>query len=152
MSTKEITADDVIETLKQVVADKGEDYVYPLAGSGNGCVYAVNGEPSCIVGHVVYRLAPDLFKWMDETETETGISEGFENLAGIWYRREAMIAVPSDFDSPWGRYIDSCPAVPDALIEASGILAVAQEYQDNGNTWGRVLYHSTLSDEPEDYE
>lgn len=43
---------EVLEALRAVVAEKGLNYVYPEPV----CVYAINGKPSCIVGHVYARL------------------------------------------------------------------------------------------------
>ena len=42
---------EVLEHLRAVVADKGADYVYTEA-----CVYSLDGEPACIVGHVYAHL------------------------------------------------------------------------------------------------
>lgn len=62
--TKIFTRDAVTEALNSVVAEKGEDYVYPLAGST--CFYADPDSsvaaPSCIVGHVVAALSLELFQ------------------------------------------------------------------------------------------
>ena len=41
----------VLEHLRAVVAEKGADYVY-----WGPCVYAIDGAPACIVGHVYARL------------------------------------------------------------------------------------------------
>ena len=43
---------EVLEHLRAVVADKGDDYVYPESS----CAYSLDGEPACIVGHVYARL------------------------------------------------------------------------------------------------
>lgn len=57
-----ITREQVLETMRTVVAEWGDDYLYtpPDLERPNACLYAkmVDGElrPSCIVGHVLYRL------------------------------------------------------------------------------------------------
>lgn len=43
---------EVLEVLRAVVAEKGVGYVYPEID----CVYAIEGSPSCIVGHVYDRF------------------------------------------------------------------------------------------------
>ena len=58
----EITVDVVLETLDSIVEEYGEDYEYD-AYANRGCFYVgADGGPSCIVGHVLYRLDPELFK------------------------------------------------------------------------------------------
>lgn len=61
-----ITYDAVLGAMRAAVTEKGEDYLYrgPLSDKPTVCVYAteVDGElkPSCIVGHVLYRLGVPL--------------------------------------------------------------------------------------------
>ena len=43
---------EVLAHLRAVVAEKGDDYMYAEAV----CQYAIDGQPSCIVGHVYARL------------------------------------------------------------------------------------------------
>ena len=54
----EITFEEALEGLRGAIALKGADYVYDTHG---GCKYYKNGEPSCIVGHVLapFGLSPD---------------------------------------------------------------------------------------------
>ena len=47
-----IDAPEILKHLRAVVADKGLNYVY----SEEGCLYAIDGQPACIVGHVYARL------------------------------------------------------------------------------------------------
>ena len=47
-----IDAIEVLKHLRAVVAEKGADYVY----AEEACQYAIEGAPSCIVGHVYARL------------------------------------------------------------------------------------------------
>ena len=46
----------VTATIRQVVKEYGEDYVYPPAQSGDNCRYVIDDEPSCLVGVVLARL------------------------------------------------------------------------------------------------
>lgn len=43
--------------LLRAIAEKGEDYVYPLANANSACLYFEDdGQPSCIVGHVLHYM------------------------------------------------------------------------------------------------
>ena len=48
---KLIGVPEVLEHLRAVVAEKGADYIY-----WGSCVYAIDGQPACIAGHVYARL------------------------------------------------------------------------------------------------
>ena len=43
-----------LELLREVVAEKGEGYIYSWP-DGDGCYYVHGDEPGCGVGHVLYR-------------------------------------------------------------------------------------------------
>ena len=64
-----VTYDDVVRTMEEVVADAGEDYVYPRAERGDKCVYVHNMRPDCLVGRVLHRLGVslDLLTYQDNT-------------------------------------------------------------------------------------
>lgn len=56
---KNLTVGEFLHTLRQVVAEKGANYVYPESERGpNGiCRYRrYDGQPSCIIGHVLDTL------------------------------------------------------------------------------------------------
>lgn len=46
----------VLTTLREIVAEKGEEYVYVVPGEGHSCVYFYDGKPSCLIGHLIDRL------------------------------------------------------------------------------------------------
>lgn len=52
----QITTAAVTATIRQVVKEYGEDYVYPPAQSGDNCQYVIDDKPSCLVGVVLARL------------------------------------------------------------------------------------------------
>jgi len=58
MSNKTYDVPEVLAALRDVVADKGADYMYPeeLKNRNGNCVYVRDGRPACIVGHVLARL------------------------------------------------------------------------------------------------
>lgn len=68
---KEITATMVHDLLRKAVELKGSDYVYPTyRGSALNCYYAKDGQPDCIVGHVLFDLGVPIadMTWDDSGE------------------------------------------------------------------------------------
>ena len=52
-----LTVGEFLHTLRQVVAEKGTNYVYPESDiTDSGCRYRVDGRPSCLIGHALDRL------------------------------------------------------------------------------------------------
>lgn len=51
-----ITRDDVLGHLRAVVAEAGEDYVYPVIDEDHTCWYVRDGEYDCIAARVFGRL------------------------------------------------------------------------------------------------
>lgn len=100
--------------LEKVVAEKGENYVYPRYLNNMQCVYAevVGGEvvPSCIVGYAINEISHELFEKLAEEEIESG---GMEANDIRWVQIEE---------------------------EARDALRAAQAKQDAGKTWGEALY------------
>jgi hypothetical protein len=107
----EYTYEDVLQSLKEIVYDKGENYIYPNAM--RNCVYfEANGQPSCIVGHFLYRhdiLLPGDER-LYEGNSATGLCE--------YLKMEGVAA----FDE-----------------RSRVLLQEAQECQDWGYTWGNSL-------------
>lgn len=113
------TLEDVLNATRAVVAEKGEDYVYSnsVAEGGNGsCVYAnEDGTPSCLVGHVIHRLDPEVFKRLAKDEAESG-------------SQVALDLIPAGY-------------IPEGFWEESAEHAMqeVQIHQDIGRTWGEAL-------------
>ena len=87
MSEKNYTFEDVNRVLHELAAER-PDYVYEKPenpdGTGDSCVYSTpDGQPSCIIGHVIARLDPDEFKTIHNMEwrKNKGDSCGVVNLA-----------------------------------------------------------------------
>jgi len=108
-----ITAKTALEAMRSIVKEFGADYVYPAIGDEE-CAYARGGAPSCIVGHIVARLDPDLFLQLGQMEDENG---------------------PFAIGSPEGHGNE----LRDSLGDAYQLLLRAQQGQDKGDTWGSVL-------------
>ena len=111
-----ITYPRALELLQEVIAEFGEDYVYPQfepeaagdRGAVMECFYVRDDAPSCIVGHVLYRAGVTL----DELRAVEG-----------W--------TPVDQQAPqFGIWAD---------ILACGLLADVQDEQDSGRSWGEAL-------------
>ncbi|MGO2150843.1 MAG: hypothetical protein ACTH32_06535 [Microbacterium gubbeenense] len=141
--TREFTARQITETLTQIIADNGKDYVYlPPGGSHNGhCVYAELPDreaietrqqgarddivPSCIIGHLLHRLAPDVL---------ARIAADFDNTnAGIIMNEDA---VQNLMDGRLGHeaFEYANPRVVESLREL-------QTAQDTRMPWGQAMDH-----------
>lgn len=114
------TLEQVLEATRTLVEEKGEDFVYsPVDGfAGGDCVYAVDGNPSCLVGHVIFRLDAEAFKHLAELERERG-SVAAADLVGGGYLRQSF----------W-------------TSDAAMAMQEAQATQDEGLPWGRALYEA----------
>lgn len=61
-----ITVEQVLTSLKRIVAEKGEDYVYPIEG---GCWYTEDEiTPSCLAGLVIKELSVELYARLRRAE------------------------------------------------------------------------------------
>lgn len=100
------TDDEVIESMKQAVAQEGADYVYPYLD----CNYSMDNRPACIVGHVLHDIDPTAYALAVEWE------RSFNNSAVDDLQREGFL-----------------PDFTDGQVTA---LLRAQERQDKGATWG----------------
>lgn len=117
-----IDARRALELLIDVV-DGNENYVYEKLPVGpdasEKCVYAHDGQPSCLVGQVLFRAG-----WT------------VEEIAALDPKWD------SDTLQPYGGYsADEIPGYfPDRMTHVAGqILAGAQGAQDTGSPWGVAL-------------
>lgn len=64
----------VTATIKAVVEEYGEGYVYPPAKAGDNCRYVIDDKPSCLVGVVLARLGVPIthLKAGDASECNSG--------------------------------------------------------------------------------
>ena len=89
---------EVLAHLRAVVAEKGADYVY--RGS---CVYAIDGQPACIVGHVYARLG-----LLDGRTRRSGVEAGMLHQGAIAMSarsvlRAAQVVQDGDVPPRFGR-------------------------------------------------
>lgn len=122
----ELTIENVLTTLEEVVEATGPDHIYvnpkgqsprDMIGGDVDCSYAdPMGAPSCIVGHVLYKLDRELFEKIAAVEQDRKCSISVNHLNG--------------FNPAW-------PVVGDEATRT--ILKVAQRDQDLGHTYGQAL-------------
>lgn len=117
-----LSKDNVIELLERAVEEKGADYVDPNAAD-HVCEYAdEQGNPLCIVGHVLSYLGEPL----KPTVHEDYDGEQYTTLWGTGMDATEAIINPSAF------------GVDDYDVVAS-VLSNAQRVQDRAGTWGEAL-------------
>lgn len=116
MTSRYIGADEALAALEAVVAEGGEDYVYPDEEKDHDgmCRYVrKDGTPSCIVGHVVTLLDPELLPLLATKEGAAALSLGFPDKLHF-------------------------------TNQAAQVLDAAQQEQDNGKTWGEALAYARI--------
>lgn len=117
--TVKIDAELAINTLREVVAEKGPDYIYEdemgRTGAAANCVnFHQDGSPACIAGHVYQRwldqgiLAPEQWELIDR---RSGVGSVFASIY-------LTVAISNG---------------------AAAVLTEAQERQDLGEPWGVAL-------------
>lgn len=114
----------VYEAAVAAVKARGEDYVYKQV-DGN-CMYGVNGEPSCLVGQIVYNLDPALFEALEEGD--------------IQRRRDGKDTA-----------CDDMPVLADKFTSRQmKALRNAQRCQDRSGTWGHAFLEFAILDPRDD--
>lgn len=111
------TYDETLATLREVVAEAGEDFVYQ-DHYGESCYYSIDGEPACFVGRVLAKWGVDLTP-MDSEYTGAG----------------AMIGLFA------GALLDHLRLMGVLEVDDLGVslLWEVQTGQDNGEAWGKAL-------------
>ena len=106
MTEENYTFDDVKRVLHELAAEK-PDYVYEK-DRGETCTYSTkDGKPSCIIGHVIYRLDPEVFQNLVELEND-GEAIGIGDLPWAYQFRDFEITAMEraqtrqDTGEPWG--------------------------------------------------
>lgn len=127
-----LKTDAVTEVLTRLVAEKGEDYVYPPAVQSKypTCTYSTatdDGEfaPSCIVGHVIAELDAELFREL-----------------AIYELRECSSMSVGELLREGSPDYDYHPDNPELVVDDSTLavaLTMAQEIQDRGGTWADAV-------------
>lgn len=113
-----ITYEQVLADLREIVDEKGADYVYNFREPSQ-CVYfdPSDGTPSCIVGHWLARHNVSLWDEGDGWYTEINLGTNATSLLDRDYNY-----VPVDVDA-----------------DGALLLEYVQSYQDGGIPWGMAL-------------
>lgn len=109
------TKKDVLQAMSEVVAEVGEDRVYQIPKGAYNCVYTDNGEPSCLIGHVINKLDPEAFRELRRADA------AYTGIAALALQEGGYL--PQKF---WTK-------------SAMAVASSAQRAQDQGNTWGEAL-------------
>jgi hypothetical protein len=116
-----LTYDRAVELAREIVAEFGEDYVYPEdhkrheygdddnQGGNMLCVYVHEDKPSCIVGQILHKHG---------VSVEALKAHEFKGARTVSY------------------------ATAEADEKARFFLTGAQSHQDKGNTWGEALTYA----------
>lgn len=140
---KELTYEQAVQYLNEAVQLKGEDYIYQhhsrLDDEGNeigpSCLYAHNGKPDCIVGHVLAKAGVpiELMEWSQATDESGGIQNpySYDQAQSVLYRlhRDGLLYTGK---------------------ATRKLLALAQSRQDQGSTWGQAVALAVRADEHEE--
>lgn len=114
----EVSTETALKLLKDAVELKGEGYRYPTyTRSELSCHYAYEGQPDCIVGHVLVALGvPVSALDYNDPDSDLGIASG--SISGNWHTLEEQYDLAFDDG-------------------ARVALEAAQSMQDAGWSWGR---------------
>lgn len=119
--------DDVVSRIQGIIDVKGEDFAYAQVRGTQGpnCLYARDGKPDCIIGHLLFGLGVPIeaMTWGPDTEAS---------------RPLASDTIGENFD----------PLSEDHDIEFSSkartFLRRLQALQDNGIPWGRAFIDAQI--------
>lgn len=120
MTNITLTVDTVNPVLDALLKEFGEDYVYP-GSKDKACYYVANGQPSCLVGQVLYRLGVPIetLEEYDEVGSVFELSNSEYSLDGKTALERGGVSVGDD--------------------RVLNILDSAQGWQDQGKTWGEAV-------------
>lgn len=106
-----ISVPQVIRALELAVDKAGKDFVYVKPDENFGCVYVLDGAPSCLVGNALHRLGVPI----EQLKTHNTVTANtlMEYLSG-----EGIIETSE---------------------RATEVLRAAQSIQDQGYPWGAAL-------------
>lgn len=137
MEIRYVTYAETLELFRQPIALKGEDYVYERNDSDDDtlvCYYAKNGEPSCIVGHVLHALGVSI-EDMTHGYRRGPLSEGFigENLLkltelyGLQFDTQSTVFMSriqrhQDNEEPWGEAYSAAKEYADSYTTDSSYM------------------------------
>lgn len=112
------TNEQIVTAAREAVAEKGVEYVYQKGGGElSACYYATpDMKPSCIVGHILAKIAPEAFEDVAAHERKPDPD----------YNGTGIKRVADELNLGF---------TPDQVYR----LNQAQIQQDRGDTWGEAL-------------
>lgn len=98
--------------LEKAIGEKGPDYVYQRMTNGMGCLYFEQGQPSCIVGHVLSYMG------IDSAPEGQGASRALKSL-GVRtdFKTTALldgVQEKQDNGVPWGEALRRAQGLSDS--------------------------------------
>lgn len=126
MTTVMLTKANVLEQLRAAVVLKGKDYRYTEDPANRGgesptdYAYERDGQPSCIVGHVLIRLGVDPAVFREDYANPTVDEVSTVNATKFKHCHKVL----------------PIAAENNTVLRA---LIAAQSEQDQGRTWGEAL-------------
>lgn len=115
-----VTYEETLRALNEVVREKGYKYAYPRERRG-ACYNVFEGEPDCIVGHVLVRLGVPI-EWFD-TDSRDNADVG--DVCKALYLQDLF-----EFEE-----------------DAKDLLGYSQAAQDNAIPWGEAVTRAHLGDD-----
>ena len=122
------TRDTVRQVFRDILEEYGWDNVYEGQNAKGECLYFKDGKPSCVVGHIIHRIDPDIGRSIAALEEELEHSESFMRL------NQGDLTFNIDDDRLAG---PGCITQDLGLAEA---LENAQGIQDCGGEWGEAYW------------
>lgn len=137
--SKKITAKEVRKKLRRISNERGYEYTYeyPTYEDEHGqvlesldCHYSDSaGNPSCIVGALLYDVAPALYRKLHQYEWDS-----------TGYGEPRSVAVNSLVEGSPMYEGDTGVNLSDIFEpEAIQVLCSVQRYQDDGDSWGEAV-------------
>ena len=124
--TERAQIERVLAVMSEVVDEYGREYDYLAEYST--CVYVANGEPSCLVGHVAFRLGLPLETMAGDNPT------AFESINGCAIDTRMDHRPDQPLRLPWAREL-----TPGALHVLRAAQSVQDGAVDSDSTWGEAL-------------
>lgn len=137
---------EVAEALRSIVKTVGSDYRYQYVEVDDGfrgpvriteCVYSTpEGEPSCIVGHLLYNEAPKIFELLHNYEwwKPEEYDRIWPNTLSVGRIDRALRTEYTEKEYPKGEWLGER-----FDLSAQHLLIAVQRFQDSSETWERSV-------------
>lgn len=117
-----ITAEQMLEALRQSVAAQGEGFVYGYVDETDACVYIDNdGAPSCLVGHALSRLLPGTWREVPGVEGNTDARSLDTNEEFLEYDAKLVAEaaqMSQDLRETWGEALSAAEEIYSDIARA----------------------------------